>query len=219
METALILSLLISLIFFISYIFAIKMSFKRKFNKNYSLLSYFPFEGIDKNDYKSFCSLIFYIITLLSGLFISCFFNKNFSSPYFIICLISSILAAFSFLFLQLTNFTYLKEHLFLSAFSFALTLSNYIGLFLGGYKLYKDTADEKLLFLSIINFIFIILILFLLFIAVVNNWNKMKKTILPNGEAKYIRGKVYLLAMLEWVFMILFELSFLFMLLYFLII
>ena len=178
--------------------------------KEFSLLRNFPFEfgKMNPNVFSIFKTLMF----ILSGLAFSPLFfisplMKDFGDLGFLCILITCVfgLNAICNCFLFFFDVRYTKTHMALVTISMSLTLlatalSTLISILV--YKSYLDMNDNHLssLILAIACGILSLGMIFLIFNPKLSNWAKLKENVSSDGEKSYSRGKVFILALSEWI-------------------
>ena len=190
------------------FVFALLNSSLR--GKEFSFLRNFPFEfgRLNPNIYFIFKTLMF----ILSGLAFSPLFfisplMSEFGNLGFLCILVTCVfgLAAISNCFLFFFDARYTKTHMALVTVSMCLTLlanalSTLISILV--YKSYLDMNDNHLgsLILAICSGLLALAMIFLVFNPKLSNWAKLEEVVNDDGEKTYSRGKVFILALFEWI-------------------
>lgn len=178
--------------------------------KEFSFLRNFPYEYLNsnKNTLVLFKSLLF----LLSGLAFSLLFVitpliSDFGDLGFLTIFITCIfgLAAIANMLLFFFDARYTKTHMALATVSMTLTmLANALATLLSilVYKVYLDRSDSHVssLVLAIVSGLITLGMLFLIFNPKLTSWAKLESKENEDGTKTYIRGKVFVLALSEWI-------------------
>jgi len=195
---ALILSVLFGALFLVTSF----ISYKNKYKVAYNIRNMFPYEL----NYKSRFSENFYgnvslILTVISFLFFFSTFDLRFSNGFFIMIMISGILASILFLALVFIPLDYMRLHsivfiLFLIS-SFLLATSISIGSFIYNQQIGETSPIPFIIF--ILGFVLTLLILVLLLNPKLNLNIRMKEIIAEDGSVKYVRPRVIIIAFSQW--------------------
>jgi hypothetical protein len=181
------------------YIYFSSLLFKREEKKKFSFLNGFPFELVNR-------TVLFLSIMVLAGLS-AIFYIYFFYSAFFILnqpltLLISLITSAMmvSWIFLLIVSPLKTKPHLLLSSIFMVLntSLSSIITYYLvvTPYEKYPD-------YLPFITGLIFIVQIILLINPRVKNWAILEKKE-DNGQIEFLRPKVFVLALYEWLFFLL---------------
>lgn len=198
--------LYIYFVLFVVFIFSLIVginitNFNRK--KKYNFLINFPFE-MESSSFK--LNIIFrFVLALFCGMCCICsiyflFINGNYLLEKFL----SLILVFNSFLLVSLfvINMKNYKAHLANSIVFMALNAVSY---FLLGYIPLRDNFNYYPIWMMISGFILFALMMFLLLLPSIKNWYIMKK----DEDGSLTRGKIFPLALLEWINILLYLLIF----------
>lgn len=178
--------------------------------KEFSLLRNFPFEfgKLNPTIYPIFKTFIF----ILSGFAFSPLFfispqMKDFGNLGFLLVLITCIygLASVSNCFLFFFDARYTKTHMILVTVSMSLVLlanalSTLVSILV--YKSYLDMVENHIMSLvfAIVSGVLTLGMLFLIVNPKLTSWAKLESEVDSNGEKIYKRGKVFILALSEWI-------------------
>lgn len=186
-------------ILFISFYFASKIIYFKKYQEVFDIRNHFIFEFNDDgyknnllaNAFLILGSIIF--IPLLIGFYD---FNKN---GYFLFSSISLILVIITINLLSFIPLRKLKEHLALNSFLFTFSFLSYLSLSIGLFNLY--IREEKIMFL-ILGILSSLIALFSFISIIVLSFHKMEKLAdkeNEDGTITKIRSKYILLAFFQW--------------------
>lgn len=178
--------------------------------KDFSLLRNFPFEfgKVNPNTFQVFKTLMFILTGFaFSPLFIITPLFKDFGDLgvlcVFITCVFGLLAIANSLLFFFDARYT--KTHMILVTIAMSLTLlANALSTLLSiiVYKTYLDMSSSHLssLILAIVSGILALGMLFLIVNPKLTSWAKLETQTDSNGEKTISRGKVFILALTEWI-------------------
>ena len=177
--------------------------------KEFSLLRNFPYEFGQMNPdiYHVFRPMMFALTGLaFSPLFVIVPLSKDFGDLAFLTIFITCIfgLTAITNSLLFFFDARYTKTHMILVTCSMCLTmLSNALATLLSilVYKTYLDMSENHLssLIFAIVSGLLTIAMLVLVINPKLSNWAKLEIQDNGNGEKTYSRGKVFILALSEW--------------------
>lgn len=198
--------LYIFFVLFIVFIFSMIVGINiTNFNKKkkYNFLVNFPFE-MESSSFK--LTLIFrFVLALFCGMCSICSIYFLFvNGKYLLEKFLSLVLVFNSFLLVSLfvIDMKNYKAHL---ANSIIFMVLNAISYFLLGYIPLRDNFDLYPMWMMIVGFIFFVIMMFLLLLPSIKNWYIMKK----DEEGNLTRGKIFPLALIEWVNILLYLLIF----------
>ena len=188
--------ILLSIFFFISTLVVGFLLYRFENKKRYSLLNSFPFEIKPKQYSYVFISLLILTISFLCADSLYLLYFNNASS---FLTKVLSLLLIFNIILLIIlfnVNFKSLNNHLLMSSIFTSVTFLSYI-LFI--YISVINKFEVFQLYQTIIAS-FISLILFsIIVIPNLSNWYKAKLIKDEKGNEIFVRGKVNILTILEW--------------------
>ncbi|MFA7032763.1 MAG: hypothetical protein WC201_04300 [Bacilli bacterium] len=199
-------SFLLTILFGGLFLVASFIHYKNKYKIAYSVRNMFPYEL----NYKSHFADNFYgntalILTILGFAFFFSTFDLNFHNGFFIVTLISGVLASLFFLILVFVPLDYIRIHsiifVFFLIFSFLLPSSVCVGSFV--YNQYLMSIGESTpipLIVFGLSFLMTIVTLALLLNPKLTLNLRMKKVVNEDGTIKYVRPNVLTLAFTEWI-------------------
>ncbi len=202
-ETIVTASLLASIVaIVVMLIFAIN-SYRLKQNHNYSFRNQFPFEltqgvGANNNIYIHILVLFFTISTVIFGFYRIAYPLADFSGLTF---LISWTATSFVIYLIFITKFASVKRHLLVSSLLFILTIIN--GVMMGLY-LQRSPALIQSPVPSIISYGLAFIALLLAVNPKLSRWSMMDKYEQQDGTIIVLRPKLFVLALTEWVLILL---------------
>ena len=177
--------------------------------KEFSLLRNFPYEfgKMNPDIYHIFKPLMFVLTGLaFSPLFVIVPLSKDFGDLTFLTIFITCIfgLTAITNSLLFFFDARYTKTHMILVTCSMCLTmLSNALATLLSTlvYKTYLEMSENHIssLILAIISGLLTIVMLIIVINPKLANWAKLESQDNGSGEKTYSRGKVFILALSEW--------------------
>lgn len=164
----------------------------------YSFLRNFPFELRTKDNYG--LNLLFKIVLGLSvGLmmfssYLTFFIDNDIFTSKFISVFL--ILDSLAYLTLFLFDTTSYKIHVGIASVFFAFNIAVY---FILGYLAIRDNFQIVPLGVCVVSFIIFGLLIIINFLPSLSNWYRLKKENNNKGTV-YTRGKVFTLALVEWI-------------------
>ena len=178
--------------------------------KDFSLLRNFPFEfgKANPNVYQVFKTLMFVLTGFaFSPLFVITPLYRDFGDLSFLCIFITCIfgLSAITNSLLFFFDARYTKTHMILVTISMSLTLlANALSTLLSiiVYKTYLDmsSAHPTSLVFAIVSGVLALGMLFLIVNPKLTSWAKLETQTDSNGEKTFVRGKVFILALTEWI-------------------
>ena len=179
------------------------------FHKEFSLLRNFPFEfgRMNEDAYRIFKPFMFVLTGLaFSPLFVIVPLSKDFGDLAFLTIFITSVfgLSAIVNSLLFFFDARYTKTHLLLVTIAICLTLlANALATLLSVlvFKVYLDMSENHIssLVLAIISGLIVVIMLLIAFNPKLANWAKLQSVENDSGEKTYSRGKIFVLAFIEW--------------------
>jgi hypothetical protein len=164
-----------------------------------SFLRNFPFELRSKKNYnlnilfKSVLSLE--VILLIFSSYVMFFVNNDiFTSRFLAIILIINAVVLLTLFLFDTTNY---KIHVGIAS---TFMVTNIASFFILGYLSLRDNFAIYPLFVCIASFIVMAILIIVDFAPSLTTWWKMKKSSDSKGNTTYNRGKVFPLALAEWI-------------------
>ena len=216
MRLALFLSLALSLIVFLSFIF-LSVRMKKKEERPFNFRQYFLYEAFELEKRNANFLRVLEIILIVINLFASCalFFMDHdetlISKYYFLVIVGVETLLEIVLLFLSITPLSKEKMHLFLFfAFGALIAIRNASAgrIFISATKKTLDGVGFDLTF-AILSFVLAFLALAPLVNPKLSNYVNLVPTTNKDGTVSYERPKYFVMAFSEWLLFILNELSF----------
>lgn len=178
-------------------------AYRLKQNSNYSFLDQFPFEisqgvGASYALYIHILMLLYTVASVFFGFYIITKPETHFSGLTFLVSW--SLTSAVIYL-IFITKFTSVKRHLFVSALLFILTVIN--GVMAG---LYYQFSPAQLISKvpSIISYLLAFFALLLALNPRLSKWSMMDKIEQQDGSIIVLRPKIFVLAVTEWLLILL---------------
>lgn len=201
-SSVLTITLIVSLIVLtIMLVFGVN-AYRLKQGQRFSFLNQFPFElsqgvGPSYAVYMHILALLFTISSVFFGFYVIDI-NAHFSALTF---LFSWTLTSFTIYLIFITKFTSVKRHLFIVALLFVLTIINGVmaGLY---YQVSAAALLEKTS--SIISYVLAFLALVLAVNPRLTRWSMMDKIEQQDGTIIVLRPKIFVLAITEWLLIVL---------------
>lgn len=195
---ALILSVLFGTLFLVTSF----VSYKNKYKIAYNIRNMFPYELNYKGRFSdNFYGNVSLILATISFVFFFSTFDLKFDNGFFIMIMISGILASILFLSLIFIPLDYMRLYsivfiLFLIS-SFLLATSISIGSFVFNQQIGETSPIPFIIF--ILGFVLTLFILVLLLNPKLNLNIRMKETIGDDGSIKYVRPRMITIAFSQW--------------------
>ncbi|MCR4879880.1 MAG: hypothetical protein K5906_02870 [Bacilli bacterium] len=196
--------LFISVVFLIIFIFFSIFNYKNRFHMSYDLRNHYPYELNYEGKFKD--NLIGNLaICLYSGSSIAfyCLFDPSFTNGFLVFTLIAGTLLSLSLLSLVFIPLKALKTHLIMVliavVLAFLIPFSNAMACAIN----YRDTSSVSSLVMMIANSIYCLFIFFLIMNPKLSHWAELKEEKSPDGTKKYVRPKIFILALIEWLLII----------------
>ena len=178
--------------------------------EKFSFLRSFPYEVIKSNDGSvGMFKILLYILTAFafSPLFVITPLIAEFGDLGFLSIFITAVfgLSMISNCLLFFFDARYTKAHMVLATISMSLTLlANALSTLLSiiVYKTYLDMSDSHIssLILAIVSGLFAVGMLLLIINPRLKSWASLEAVDNGDGEKTYARGKVFVLALTEWI-------------------
>ena len=195
---ALILSFLFGALFLVTSF----ISYKNKYKVAYNIRNMFPYELNYKSRFvENFYGNTTLILATISFIFFFSTFDLKFTNGFFIMIMISGILASLLFLALVFIPLEYMRLHsivfipFLISSFLLATSIS--IGSFIYNQQIGETSPIPFAIFL--LGFVLTLLILVLLLNPKLNLNIRMKETIDEDGSIKYVRPRMITIAFSQW--------------------
>lgn len=211
------------LLFLIIYLVNVR-SFKDEYGDKFSFLRHFPFEldqdkkGDHKFVYRAMLILIFALMGVSYILALKDYFK--YTTLTYVIS-VFGILSYLSLFFLAIIDTRFVKIHLIVFGLNFLSTLVNILSIIFFAFYFIDwkiPTAFDYPSWLGYIvvafSIIFVIALLIIMFNPKLKYWAKLEKQVNSDGTISYRRGKVFILALSEWLTILINHLSFIFILL-----
>lgn len=211
------------LLFLIIYLVNVR-SFKDEYGDKFSFLRHFPFEldqdkkGDHKFIYRAMLILIFALMGVSYVLALKDYFQ--YTTLTYVIS-IFGILSYLSLFFLAIIDTRFVKIHLIIFGLNFLSTLVNILSIIFFAFYFIDwkiPTAFDYPNWLGYIivafAILFVITLLIIMFNPKLKDWAKLEKQVNGDGTISYRRGKVFILALSEWLTILINHLSFIFILL-----
>ena len=184
------------------------------FGKEFSFLRNFPFEyaKINQSSFQIYKILLFVLSGLaFSPLFFIAPMSADFGGLTFLCILTTCVfgLSMISNVLLFFFDARYTKTHMALVTISMSLTffanaLTTLVGILV--YKSYLDMSENHVgsLVLAIVSGLLTLVTLFLIINPKLTSWAKLESSTNEKGEKVVSRGKVFILALSEWLIIVL---------------
>lgn len=211
------------LLFLIIYLVNVR-SFKDEYGDKFSFLRHFPFEldqdkkGDHKFVYRAMLILIFALMGVSYILALKDYFK--YTTLTYVIS-IFGILSYLSLFFLAIIDTRFVKIHLIVFGLNFLSTLVNILSIIFFAFYFIDWKIPTAFDYPSLLGYIvvafsiiFVIALLIIMFNPKLKYWAKLEKQVNSDGTISYRRGKVFILALSEWLTILINHLSFIFILL-----
>lgn len=186
--------LLILILLFSGFITSSLFLYKQEQEKKYSFLKMFPYELRTKNNTLNILPMIFLILSIgLTSYFslaLLYFERENLICRSFSLSLLINGIFLVGVFVLDMSDY---KVHIIQTSLLYVMTFVNYV---LFSYWVFRDGQNTYPLWVGIVCIIISFIILLSMFCKPLINWYKLKKN--EKGD-EFSRGKVFILAFIEW--------------------
>ena len=193
-------SLLASFILIFVFTFSSILNYKNRFKMDYHIRNYYPYELNYESKFKdNFTGNVAICLYGAFGIFFYTIFDSSYLNGFLIFDLIAGSLLTLALVSLVFIPLKRLKVHLLMVFISIVLAFLVPFSNALASSIAYRNEQATGSMVMMIVNALYCLFIFILIINPKLSHWAELKKETNPDGTVKYVRPKVFILALIEW--------------------